>query len=540
MVHKIQKLMTAENKSTPEAIRDQLEHILRSDEFRASEKQRKFLRFVVEETLKERTSQLKGYTIAVAVYGRTENFDPSVDPIVRVEAGRLRRALDHYFLTAGKDDPVQIKIPLGGYVPTFHVSQNLPIIKNETSNQKGIALSKGPTIAVMPLINLNGDRGQDYFAEGLTEEFTTELARYQDFQVIASQSTMRFRDQRVDPKEIGRDLGVQFLLSGSIRKDLKTVKVTMQLVDTATAGQIWGESYKLDQTASDLIAVQEEIALKVIGLIADQYGLIKRRLSRESHKKAPADLKAYDAILRFYHYETELTTEAFEQALTALERAVEVDPEYGLAWAMLGHLHADNHALGFCAIEKPLDKALNFARKGMSLDPQNQFVQDALTLVHFHRGDKEMFLQHAEETIALNPNSPYVVGVAGWHMMLFGEWERGLSLLQKGMKLNPYHPSWFHLAPFMDCYRRGEYENAYAEALRFNFPTLYLDPMMRAVTLVELGRQDEAKTAIDELLKLVPDFSSQGRWLIGRYVKVDDIADSLFAGLQKAGLADLE
>ena len=84
------------------------------------------------------------------------------------------------------------------------------------------------------------------------------------------------------------------------------------------------------------------------------------------------------------------------------------------------------------------------------------------------------FLQHVEETIALNPNSPYIVGVAGWHMALYGEWDRGLTLLKKGMKLNPYHPSWFHLAPFMDYYRRGEYENALAEALKFNFPELYL------------------------------------------------------------------
>jgi adenylate cyclase len=392
----------------------------------------------------------------------------------------------------------------------------------------------------MPLINLTGDKEQEYFSDGLTEELTAELARYQDFQVIASQSTMRFKGQKVDPREVGRDLGVQFLLTGNVRKDLKTVKVTIQLLDTSTAKQIWGESYKRDQTATDLIAVQEEIAHRVIGAIADQYGLIKRRLSRESRKKAPADLKAYDAILRFYHYEAKLTPEAFEKALAALEQAVEIDPEYGLAWAMLGHLHADNHALGFCEIEAPLEKALAFAQKGLALAPENQFARDALTLVYFHRGDKEFFLQHAAETIALNPNSPYVVGVAGWHMMLYGEWDRGLTLLKKGMILNPYHPSWFHLAPFMDYYRRGEYENAFAEALKFNFPELYLDPMMRAAALGRLGRQNEAKAALSQLLKLEPDFATRGRSLISRYLKVDDLVDSIIEGLRKAGLADLE
>ena len=125
-------------------------------------------------------------------------------------------------------------------------------------------------------------------------------------------------------------------------------------------------------------------------------------------------------------------------------------------------------------------------------------------------------------------------------MTLYGEWERGLTLLKKGMKLNPYHPSWFHLAPFMDYYRRGEYENAFAEALKFNFPELFWDPVMRAATLVQLERQNEAKAAVSQLLKLEPDFATRGRSLIGRYVKVDDLVDSIIEGLRKAGLADIE
>jgi adenylate cyclase len=533
--------MAAENIPTPEAIRVALEQILQSAEFRASDKQRKFLSFVVDETLDDRASQLKGYTIAVAVYGRTEKFDPQVDPIVRVEAGRLRRALEHYYLTAGKNDPVRIKIPKGGYVPAFYMVQMPPTGAGIPSSESDYsALPAGPSIAVMPLINLTGNPKQEYFAEGLTEELTAELARYQYIRVIASQSTMRFKDQEVDPGTVGRDLGARFLLMGSVRKDSRTVKVTIRLLDTSTAQQIWGKSYKRNQTAADLIAVQEEITRSAVGTIADQYGLINRGMSKDSRKKAPADFKAYDAILQFYHYETELTPAAFKKALAALELAIEIDPEYGLAWAMLGHLHADNHALGFCEIEAPLEKALAFAQKGVALAPANQFARDALTLVYFHRGDKELFLQHAEETIALNPNAPYIVGVAGWHTALYGQWDRGLSLLKKGMKLNPYHPSWFHLAPYMDYYRRGEYENAFAEALKFNFPELYWDPVMRAAALSRLGRQSEAKTAVNQLLKLEPNFATRGRWLIGRYVKVDDSIDMLIEGLQKAGLSDLK
>jgi len=533
--------MAVDNKPSSEAIRDQLQRILQSAEFRASDKQRKFLSFIVDETLEGRASQLKGYTVAVAVYGRSDNFDPQVDPIVRVEAGRLRRALERYYLTAGKNDPLRIEIPKGSYIATFHTVQIPPSgAQRRASEWENSAPAAELSIAVMPLLNLTGDADQDYFGDGLTEELTAEFARYQEFQVIASQSTLRFKGRKVDPKEIGTDLGVRFLLTGSIRKDVKTVKIAIRLIDTSTTAQIWGESYKRDLTAANLIALQEEIAHGTVGVIADQYGLISRKLSRESRKKSPADLKAYDAILRFYHYETELTSAAFEKALAALEQSIEIDPGYGLAWAMLGHIHADNYALGFCEIEAPLEKALKFAQKGVALAPDNQFARDALTLVYFHRGAKEMFLQHVEQTLALNPNSPYIVGVAGWHMALYGEWDRGLILLKKGMKLNPYHPSWFHLAPFMDCYRRGEYEDALAEAQKFNYPELFWDPVMRAAALGRLERHTEAKAAVGQLLKLEPDFATRGRLLISRYVKVDDLVDTIIEGLRQAGLADIE
>ena len=306
-------------KPSSEAIRAQLARILESAKFRASDKQRKFLRFVVNETLEGRSSQLKGYTIAVDVYKRTESFDPQVDPIVRVEAGRLRRALEHYYLTAGKNDPVRIGVPKGGYVPSFQMLK-VPLSEPETntSELQEIAPATGTSIAVMPLEDLSGDKDQEYFTDGLTEELTSELTRYQDFQVIASQSSMRFKGQSVDPREIGKDLNVRFLVTGSVRRDSNALKVMVQLHDTSTAEQIWGDSYKRDYTAADLIGIQEEISRQVIGVIADQWGLIERRLSRESSKKAPADLNAYDAVLRFYHYETKLTAEAFEQALAAL------------------------------------------------------------------------------------------------------------------------------------------------------------------------------------------------------------------------------
>jgi adenylate cyclase len=532
--------MTTAEAPAADAVRLQLDRILQSTEFKGSDKQRKFLCFVVDETLEGRASQLKGYTVAVSVYGRREDFDPQIDPIVRVEAGRLRRALEHYYLTAGQNDPIRIEIPKGSYVPSFRSVEGTHPVGEAQASQGETALPTGPTVAVMPLLNLTDDEEQDYFADGLTEELATELARYRDVRVIASQSTMQFKGREADPQEVGRALGARFLLGGSVRKSLNTVKASIQLLDAATAVQVWGESYKRDLTATDLITMQEEVASRVAGVLADQYGMISRRLSSESRKKAPAALKAYDAILRFYHYEIVMTPESFREAMEALERAVEIDPEYGLAWAMLGHLHADDHALAFFNIECALEKARTYAQKGAALAPENQFAQDALALVYFHQGERDLFLKQVEKTLALNPNSPYFAGVAGWHTMLLGEWKRGFALMEQGMKLNPYHPSWFHLATFMNHYRQEAYEDAYTEALKFNCPELFWDPVMRAAAHIQLGREEDARAAVGELLALVPDFAARGRRLISNYVKVNDLTDRIIEALRKAGLSDIE
>jgi len=525
---------------TPDDIQIQLNRIFTSSQFRSSEKQRHFLNYVIDETLEGREDQIKGYTVAVAVYGRKADFDPQVDPIVRVEAGRLRRALEHYYLTDGIEDPIRIEIPKGGYVPQFITALDNASESGELFSPSGREfVDRGPSIAVLPMDNLSGDDSRDYFAEGLTEELTAELARYQELHVIASQSTMQFRDQGIDPRIIGRKLAVRFLLAGSVRNDGETIKISTRLIDTTNNAQIWTASYGREMTPASLIELQEEIAQNTVGALADQFGQISRELSKESRKKPPKDLAAYDAILRFYHYESVLTPDSFQEALTAMEKAVAIDPEYGLAWAVLAHLHADNHALGFCEIEKPLEKALKFALKGLALEPSNQFVHDALTLVYFHRGDKVPFLKHLDTTLALNPNAPYIIGVAGWHLALYGEWDRGLSLLQKGMQLNPYHPTWFYLATFMDCYHRADYEAAYVEALKFNYPTLFWDPLMRAAALAQLDDAHEAKKALKELIALLPDFESGGRQLMGNYVKLPELVEGLASGLQKAGMANL-
>jgi tetratricopeptide (TPR) repeat protein len=159
-----------------------------------------------------------------------------------------------------------------------------------------------------------------------------------------------------------------------------------------------------------------------------------------------------------------------------------------------------------------------------------------MALIYFLRGQRAMFLAEAEQALQLNPNHAVIVAALALHIGMVGEWERGLQLTTKAMRLNPHHPGWFHLVPFMIYYRQSEYDLAWNEAQRFNIPVFYWDPLIRTVVLGQLGRQSEAKRAVGELLALVPDFEHRGRSLIRHFAYLDEHVDMLVDGLRKAGL----
>jgi adenylate cyclase len=515
------------------AVRQQLRKILASPEFQRSPMMRDFLHFIVEKTLAGQAQEIKGYTVATQVLGRQADFDPGKDPIVRILAGRLRRALERYYLTKGRQDPVRIDIPKGAYVPMFQ-----EILGGEVlgSAHPVLALPSGPAVAVMPLLNLTGDRKQEFFADGLAEELTSELARYQDLRVVAFQSTLRWKEKEHDVREVGQDLGVRFLVEGSVRKAARTIKIAIYLIDTLDGQRLWGEQYCHELKADRLIALQEEIARQVVARIGSQFGMIPRTLSQESRKKPPDSLETYEAFLLFYHHVTIMSPRTFIETLKVLEQAVIREPESGLAWSLLAFLYGQSYALQLAPMESPLEQALVAAQKGAVLEPENQISRAALAHVHFFRNERELFLLEVETALALNPNAPAIIGFLGWLLALYGEWEQGQAILEKGISLNPHYPGWFHMAPFFYFFLQERCEEAYQEALAFKMPQLFWDPLLRAAALARMGRVPEGAQAVAELLYLRPDFPTAGPFLISCYAKFPYLVDKLLEGLRQAGL----
>ena len=524
---------------TDEAILEQLERILGHREFLATDRMQDFLRFVVDETLAGRKDTIKGYTIATRVFGRGDDFDSGQDPIVSIQAGRLRRALERYYLVAGTQDPVHIDIPKGHYVPRITLRAAQPELGG--AGEPVVAGTEAhpavdPSIAVLPFENLTDDPEQGFLAVGMTDELVTEMNRFRELIVIPCQCAKQSATSQNSPIDLAQHSGARFILQGTIRRDAETVKVSAHLTDAQSGRQIWAEGYSNPLEASRMIATQEEIAHQVVAAIGGEYGIIARRLSAESRKKPPAELSTYEAMLRYYSHQVAPTPESSLACFQALQQAAEREPQYGPVWSALATLHAQMYSMDVPGFDEPLETAVQYARRGVVLEPGSQLGRLILAYASYLADDSESFEQEIETALALNPNSPYTVGTAGYFHIMRGELERGLSLLDRAIAVNPCHPNWLHGGYVVHHIHQRDYDHALLEVEKYNPYLGFWPPVVLAAILGRLGRIEEAKVHLQHLEEQKPDFASRARELLRRTLKIDSIIDDLIEGLRAAGM----
>ena len=315
------------NKVAPEEIRAELDRILSSPDFRASKRRRDFLRFIVEETLAGRDEIIKAYTIAINVFGRSKDFDPQIDPIVSVEAGRLRRSLEHYYMSGGQDNALRIEIPKGTYVPHFirnedgyaALSSTKPAIVQYTCLDESASELARPGIAIIVFDNLSKKEGQDFFATGISAQLVANLAQFKDFVVVGPLLRERLEDPNLSLSTIGTKYGVQFVLTGSVQRRGKRIRVIAKLLDVESAENIWVKQFDRDLTVSDQYEIEDEITQQITSTLADRIGVITRILVKKTQNKPLSDLTAFEAALKMYHWGIVLTETAFQDAWRSLE-----------------------------------------------------------------------------------------------------------------------------------------------------------------------------------------------------------------------------
>lgn len=505
------------------AVLEQLERIFASPDFDASPRSRAFVRFILEETLAGRQEALTQVAIATRVFGRRDDFDPTVDPIVRIQAGRLRRSLERYYLLAGVLDPVRIELPRGTYVP---------VARWAGASEEGPGADPAPLPARDPggwpavavrAFAIEGDFGPgfDAVARRFHDDLCLELGRYGDVRVVRREPGPRKCD-------------LDFELSGRLSGRNGGLRVTAQLLDCHGASQVWAEEYR--GAANEPDASCDLFARMIAARVASEQGAVARRLLAAPVPDQAGAESAYAAVLRSYRFFLNREPADFTPAVAALRRVLEEQPECALAWVQLSRLLTANYAFEL-APASSIEEAIDCALRAVQLDSASQRARVALAGAFLVKGELEASRAEAERALALSPGSLVYVEWIGWLLALLGEWERGTALIRESIARNPNHVPVAAHALWADHLLRGEVERAYQVALQFPDVTFFWRSLMRACCLGQLGRLEEARLEAAELLRRKPDFASRGRVLIGRYIKLPELFERVVDGLGRAGLA---
>jgi TolB-like protein len=373
------------------------------------------------------------------------------------------------------------------------------------SEAPALILPDRPSIAVLPFANLSGDAEQDYFADGMVDDIITGLSRINWLFVIARNSTFTYKGRAVDVKQIGRELGVRYVLEGSIRKTGANVRITGQLIDAANGVHVWAERY--DRRSEDIFALQDEMALSVVGAIAPS---LRRAEINRIKRKRPDSLDAYDLVLRAQPDVDSGMPEQVMQALVLLERSIALEPAYALAHANAAMCH---HCLFLRAGLQEVNRAAS-VRHARSAMVHGQDDALALTLAGFSIGmdghDRSAAFTALEAALAISRSSAltYILGsvMLGWG----GEADRAIEWSERGMRLSPFDP-WAFAA--FDAQAMGHFHvGRYDEACRAAYRSVQANPrhsityVQLAAALVRLGRLVEARAAAARVLELHPTF----------------------------------
>ena len=395
------------------------------------------------------------------------------------------------------------------------------------------AVPQKPSIAVLPFTNMSGDAEQEYFSDGMTEDLITDLSKISALFVIARNSSFAYKGRLVKVQEIGRDLGVRFVLEGSIRKSGNRVRITAQLIDAESGGHLWAERFDRDLT--DIFATQDEVVEKIVRALAVT---LTQGEEKRLGRRGTANVAAYEAVLRARELLGGATRETVAQARAMYQRAIELDASYAVPHAGLAATAVSNYVSDWA--DDPgaeLDQAERWARRALKLDESEPFAHMALGHVLLWRRDHDGALAEFRSMIALDPNFAQGHSATGLALMYAGRAAEALEAFALSKRLDPRYPSIVLHYLAQANFSLGNYGTAAKQLLERIARTPGTDSsrMMLAACYGNLERVEEARAAWAELLKVNPNFSLEQRERVLPYKDPRDFA-RIADALAKAGL----
>ncbi len=563
------KLETIPVAPTPDEVRATLQRIITSDVFRSSPQLGSFLNFVVEAVLHGKSERIKGYTIGVEVLRRDTKFDPQIDPIVRVEATRLRRALERYYSGPGADELIVVDLPRGSYVPTFRhraealldpdrpiATPKLPrwllgagisvlivtlattaiFFASRPNNNLGIAgfkqspgvLPSGnglPTLVIQTFETIGTPDSRSLSASALFEKVRDAFSAFDGINVVSA------TDQS------GED--VQYRLRGLIEY-APGGSATVRFSLVASDGTIvWSRSFDRVLASGERAAAEYSIAAGIAAPLLQPFGIIKARDRARFLGGGGGDPRYRCLLLAADAFRSFDPTES-DRAYSCLESLTALDRSFTDGFSYLASLVNREFVYGFgrsADDPRALDRALQFARRGIELKPNSARAWQVLSTVLFSRRETAAAFTAVQKALALNPNDMIIVAEYGGRLITNGDIERGVEVLQRADSDGGVRPSWHHFYFFLAAYMRGRLAEASHEADEMTSDTYPHGLFARVITASLEGKRDKAEMAWKTLVTLRPAWSTNPRGELEKYIASPAILDRLVRDLDLSGLA---
>ena len=399
-------------------------------------------------------------------------------------------------------------------------------------------LPEKPSIAVLPFNNLSGDSDQDYLADGITENIITALSKIPEMLVIARNSVFTYKDKPIKIQQVGQDLGVRFVLEGSIQKAEDQVRITGQLIDATTGHHLWADQY--DRELEDLFAVQDEITMHIASAL--QVELTDGKQAQVRHRSTN-NLRAWSYAVKGYSLYERITKDDNAKARELFEKAVESDPDYAWAWTMIGFTYFIDTRYGWHRPREESEKMMiEYGQKAVKLDDSIPDVYLLLASPHIWRKEHDEAIALAEKAIAIDPNSAESYAELGMYYRFAGRFEDSIRMTEKAIRLHPYYPDWYLYSLEYSYYYLGQYEKAIEFAKKHlklienrGGTDTFWQHLILAQNYIRLGQDKDARYHAAEALKKNPEYTF--KWeREGSMYKDPALIEQQIEDLRKAGL----
>jgi TolB-like protein/tetratricopeptide (TPR) repeat protein len=388
-----------------------------------------------------------------------------------------------------------------------------------------------PSIVVLPFLNLSGDPTQDFFSDGITEDIITELSRWRSLGVRSRSASFRFRGPTIDLKHVARELGVRFVVEGSVRRAGERIRISVQLIDAETGSQIWSD--KFDRQFDEIFVVLDRVVQTIVGTLV---GRVQVSVIEQARRKPPKSLAAYECVLKCNALPWDDQAGAAEATRLA-EDAIELDPSYAFAHTLLAGLTYSRWVDGPRSSEAALDKAYALLMRAFELDDSESTCHALLANICAQRRSFDLAARYAQRAVELNPNNQWNAADLGSILVYLGEREQALSWFAKAREIDPYFDEPWYWRMTGLAYMNGQRYKEGLAVLSQARVSAYPNAALMAACHARLGNMRRARASVAECLSMQPDFSI-GQFVSKQPFKIAADAELLAASLHLAGLPD--